>query len=226
MAAALLLPVTTGAQATVLDDPLHMTCLVGCVSNGTTIDIGNPPLNWGFQASPDQPVPGALTVDFLVPTTAGIIPSIQVTGSMFGALSFTATLFSTDPWTASDKQALEEYLGINASPTNSLTAFLNSDAGYYVCQGFAGSYALPQQGTPLSDGTTPLWSVLGGVPFGTGITGFFNDGSGTLVATATSSSLHAVPGPIVGAGLVPWLLGSGCFGMFGLNRWRKRRRVA
>ena len=33
----------------------------------------------------------------------------------------------------------------------------------------------------------------------------------------------SVPGPIVGAGLVPWLLGTGCLGLFGLNRRRKNR---
>jgi hypothetical protein len=33
----------------------------------------------------------------------------------------------------------------------------------------------------------------------------------------------SVPGPIVGAGLVPWLIGTGCFGLFGLNRRRKNR---
>jgi hypothetical protein len=33
----------------------------------------------------------------------------------------------------------------------------------------------------------------------------------------------SVPGPIVGAGLIPWLLGSGCFGLFSLNRRRKNR---
>src|SRR6516165_1699744 len=33
----------------------------------------------------------------------------------------------------------------------------------------------------------------------------------------------SVPGPIVGAGLIPWLLGTGCFGLYGLNRRRKNR---
>jgi hypothetical protein len=217
---ALLLGATYGAaNAATIDDPLHLTCAT-CVSNGTTIDIGNPPLNFGVQSAPAQDVAGSLTFDFLVPTTAGIIGSISVTG----ATTFSATLFSSDPWTASDKQSLSQYLGINASPSNELSAFLDSGAGFYVYQGLAGSFTLPQQGTDLSLGTTPLWSVTGGVPFGTGITAFFNDGSGTLVATATSSSLHAVPGPIVGAGLPG--LAAACLGMFGLNRHRRKSRIA
>ena len=33
----------------------------------------------------------------------------------------------------------------------------------------------------------------------------------------------SVPGPIVGAGLIPWLLGGSGFGVFSLNRWRRKR---
>jgi len=217
LAASMLLALALPAAAEIIDDPLHFTCAVGCTSNGTTIDIGNPPLNFGVQAAPAQPIPGALTMDFLVPTAGGTIPTISVTGVANGANSFLATLFSATPWTSGD---LADYLGISASPNNPLSAFLDSGGGFFVYQGLAGSYALPQQGTSLALGTTPLWSVFGGVPNGTGITAFFNDGSGPLIATANSSSLHAVPGPIVGAGL-PGLLGA--LGLWGFNRFRRRR---
>jgi hypothetical protein len=212
---------TTQASADVIDDPLHGTCLVGCVANAgppPNITIGNPPLNFGFQASPANS--GALTMDFLVPTAGGIIPSISVTGSMNGAQSFTATLFSSTPWTSGQ---LDAYLGIDASPTNPIDAFADSSGGFFVYTGLAGNYSLPQQGTPLSNGTTPLWSVAGGVPGGTSIVGFLDDGEpgGRLVATANSSALHTVgvPGPIVGAGL-PGLFG---LGLLALARVRQRR---
>lgn len=228
LAASMLTALALPAGAATIDDPLHLTCLVGCTSNGTTIDIGNPPLNFGVQSSPQQDVAGPLYFDFLVPTTYGIIPSISVTGSLYGATSFTASLVSSTAWTTGD---LADYLaayisGFAASPENPISAFLDSGAGFYVYQGLAGIYTLPQQGTLLSLGTTPLWSVTGGVPNGTGITAFFDDGAlgGTLIATANSSSLHAVPGPIVGAG-IPGLV-MAVLGMFGLNRARRRRAAA
>jgi len=136
-------------------------------------------------------------------------------------VSFMATLFSATPWTDGD---LKTYLGIAASPNNPIDAFLDSGDGFFVYTGLACNCTLPQQGSSLA--VTPLWSVLGGVPNGTGITAFFDDGApgGTLVATANSSSLHAVPGPIVGAGL-PGLIAS-VLGMWGLNRRRKAKITA
>src|SRR5215472_15013814 len=101
MAAAFMLPMITTAQAVVIDDPLHMTC-IGCPASAGTppqVLIGNPPLNFGFQGSPD-PITGQLRMDFLVPVADGVPGSISVTGVAAGALSFTATLFSATPWTS------------------------------------------------------------------------------------------------------------------------------
>jgi len=178
------------------------------------VSIPNPPLNFGFQASPSQLTGGGLTMDFLVPVADGVPGSISVTGSMGGALSFTANLFSTTPWTAGQ---LDTYLGISASPTNPIDAFANSSGGFYVVQGFAGNYTIPQQGTSLLIGTTPLWSIPGGIPDNTSIVAFYNNGS-SILATANSSALH-VPGPVAGAGL-PGLIG---FAMVWLARRRQLR---
>jgi hypothetical protein len=229
--AALLALATTPVMADVID-PLHGTCLVGCVANAgppPNISIPNPPLNFGFQASPGQlgPPPGGLTMDFLVPIADGIPGSISVTGTMGGALSFTANLFSATPWTTG---FLDSYLGIAAQPNNPLDAIAasgcdamgNNCTGFFVVQGFAGNYNIPQQGTDLTLGTTPLWSIPGGIPIGSSIVAFFNNGT-SILATANSSALNvaSVPGPIVGAGL-PGLV-TALFGMLGLQRWRRKR---
>ena len=81
-----------------------------------------------------------------------------------------------------------------------------------------GNFTIPQEGSALP-GTTPLWSVFGGLPDNTSIVGFLNTPTG-VVATANSAALN-VPGPIIGAGL-PGLI-TALIGMVGLNRWRKRR---
>ena len=172
---------TAPASADTIGDPLHGTCLVGCASNGTNITIGNPPLNFGFQAAPTNT--GGLTMDFLVPVADGVPSPITVTGVAGGAVSFTTSLFSSTPWTSGQ---LDTYLGITASPTNVLSAILDSSGGFFVEQGFAGNYTLPQQGTALSLGTTPLWSIPGGVPGGTAIFGFLKLADGSVVATANS----------------------------------------
>jgi len=210
------------ANATTIDDPLHGTCLVGCTANAgppPNISMANP-TNFGFQAAPAA-VSGALYMDFLVPVADGVPGSISVTGSMFGAQSFTANLVSPTPWTSG---FLDTYLNINGSPSNPIDAFANSSGGFYVVQGLAGTYTLPQQGTALSDGTTPLWTVSGGLPNNTSVVGFLTtDGGASFIATANSSALH-VPGPIVGAGL-PGMV-TALLGLVGLSRFRKRRQLA
>jgi len=51
--------------------------------------------------------------------------------------------------------------------------------------------------------------------------GFADSGVGINTNVCPDCTPVQVPGPIVGAG-IPGLL-TACFGMFGLNRWRRRR---
>jgi len=52
----------------------------------------------------------------------------------------------------------------------------------------------------------------------------YDDIGGNSVVLDVTTTLAAVPGPIVGAGL-PGLI-AGCGGLLGLGRWRRRRQVA
>jgi PEP-CTERM motif len=196
LSAALVLFATVGARAqvTTLDDPLHGFCSAGCTDNGTNTPIGsNPPVSWGFQASP-APQTGTYIIDILTPNSSPAIASIGITG----AQAATATLFSPTAWTSGD---LATYLGITASPANPIGAYLPSTVvlapgttGFFVDQANLGTHTL--QGTNV---TPPeLFNLASGIPKGSYIVAFLLESSGN-VATANSGALFetasAVPEP-------------------------------
>src|SRR6516162_8227075 len=105
----------------ILDDPLHGYCggAGQCIDNGTNSPTSNnPPVNFGFTVSPG-PQTGDFVVDVLVPNNIVKPASFAITGTLSG----TATLFSATAWTTGD---LATYLGISASPSNPIGAYLPS----------------------------------------------------------------------------------------------------
>jgi PEP-CTERM motif len=220
------------AQVVPLDDPLHGFCAAGCVDNNTNTPItSNPPVNWGFTVSPKSQT-GDLILDILVPNTAPVNPAntVTVTGTGLPAAGINFSLVSTTAWTSG---FLDAYLGINASPSQPIGAYLPSTqvflpgaTGFFVLQADLGTETLNGPGGPFS----PQFSLNRGAQ-GMYIVGFLDQGMDGIIATANSGALFetgsgntinpvaAVPEPAT------W--GMMLLGFIGLTlAFRQRRRLA
>ena len=226
--AAALAAVATPALATQPVNPptLHGFCALGniCVDNGTNTPTGvNPPV-FAF-ASSGQSASGNLTIDILIPNNfAGTGPY-----TITGALSGVATLFSPTAWTTGQ---LDTFLGITASPTNPIGAYLPATqgfqptaTGFFVFQadlGLATLLGTSGVGGPTQD--TFLMQLGQVVPQGSYIVGFLNQGTTANGATANSGAiLVTAPGVPEPATWAMMLLG---FGATGVAVRRSRRRKA
>jgi hypothetical protein len=176
-------------------DPLHGYCAIGCVDNNTNSPTSqNPPQNFGFTVSPG-PASGDLRIDVLVPNNESSPSSFALTGTLSG----TATLFSATAWTSGQ---LDAYLGISASPTNPIGAFLPSTqaldpgaTGFFVYNVDLGTATL--QG-PSNPNVSPLEDISPGVPLASYIVGFLNEGTPDApdwVATANSGAIFDTSPP-------------------------------
>jgi PEP-CTERM motif len=213
-----LLALSSAARADIILDPLHGFCSAGCTDNGNNTPITSiPPVNFGFTVSPGS-LSGNLTLDFLIPdnVTSFNISGIQVTGTGSTNSSFTgtATLFSTTAWTTGQ---LDAYLGISASPTNPIGAFLPATQallgnpagldGFYVFQlAFGASNPPGPGGTPTDLFSTNVFAQGGYA------VSFLTLTDGSVVATANSGALFAtggVPEPSTWAMLILGFAGIG-----------------
>ena len=190
------------AQAT-----LHGFCAGAgqCSDNGTNSPTSNnPPVDFGFTTG-GGPTTGDLLLDILTPDNQTAATSFGLTGTLTG----TASLFSTTPWTSDQ---LDAFLGISASPTNPIGAFLPATqaldpgaTGFSVFQVDLGRTTL--QG-PNNPNVSPLESLSGLLPQGSFIVGFLNEGTAAnpiFQATANSGAIFdtAVPSGGGGGGAVP-----------------------
>jgi hypothetical protein len=217
--------VSTPTLAAPVNPPtLHGFCAVAnpCTDNGTNTPTGVNPPEFAFAAS-GQPATGDFWVDILVPNSAAAPGAFTITG----ALSGTATLFSTTAWTAGQ---LDTYLGISASPTNTIGAYLPTTqsydptaTGFWVFQADLGNTTLLGTSGVGQAGQDAYLMQLGQslVP-GSYIVGFLQQGT-AYGATANSGAILEtaphVPEPGTWAMM---LLG---FGATGVAIRRSRRKV-
>ena len=197
----------SGARADLIEDPLHGFCNgtpnpPNCFDNGTNTPLGSNSTQFGFTISPG-PQTGDLELVLLVPNNLSHPASFAITGTQGGTantdpISATATLHAGQ-WTSGQ---LDTFLGISASPTNGIGAYLPSTqavdpgaSGFFVYTADIGQ-------TLIRDNPN---AALGAI-FNS-ITGFNNDVGGYIVgfcgtgctspvvATANSGALFAnVPG--------------------------------
>lgn len=176
-------------------DPLHLCSPAGCSSfNGVTIGPSGSN-DFGISSSPASQS-GVLTLDFLVPTNETftspvlnviVAPSATTPGSF---AQIAGTFNSGD---------LTTFLGFTAAPPNPFSAYIGATlaedpgaTGYTVLQvTFSGSFV-----TGTTSGQTTILDNefdIEGLPAGTIVTAFLNEGANGIVSTAQSSSLILGP---------------------------------
>ena len=231
LAAAAFAALSTPALATAPVNPptLHGFCSLGsiCVDNGTNTPTSvNPPV-FAF-ASSGQSATGNLWIDILIPNNGAAPGPFTISG----ALSGTATLFSSTAWTSGQ---LDTYLGSAASPTNPIGAYLPATliyqpgaTGFYVFQANLGLTTLLGTSGVGGAGQNAYLLQLGQtVAAGSYIVGFLDQtGATSLGATANSGAILITTPPPPG---VPepatWAMMLAGFGATGFALRRSRRKA-
>jgi len=172
-----------------------------------------------------------LLLDFLEPNNQANAP-VAITGTYSG----TASLFSATPWTSG---FLDAYLGISASPSNPIGAFIPDPVdlgatGFFVYQLSISPGGGVTLQSPSNPNVNPLENITGTIPLGTYVVGFLNQGTATSAnwsATANSGAIleDTAPGTTRGGGTPEpssiVLLGSVALGLAIFLRRRARSRA-
>ncbi|HSU06505.1 MAG TPA: PEP-CTERM sorting domain-containing protein [Acetobacteraceae bacterium] len=158
-----------GARA----DALHAFCFgtSTCSDNGTiTPTLTNPP-EFGFTKSPDSDSTTKLLLEVLIPdnVSGASSESFSISGTHTGNGSVAASLFSFTPWTSGQ---LDSYLGISASPTNPIGAFLPTTQAFQPTATGYYAYQLNFGGATFGASTDPEFTTSFGFPKGSIVTAF------------------------------------------------------
>ena len=187
---------------------------------------GREPAGLAFAAS-GQGATGNLFIDILIPNNAPAPGPFTITG----ALSGTATLFSSTAWTAGK---LDAYLGISAAPANPIGAYLPATqtfqpgaTGFYVFSANLGTATLLGTSGVGKPGQDNFLMQLGqSVPQGSYIVGFLDQGGRTDGATANSGAILVTdPPPPSVPEPATWAMMLAGFGAMGFAMRRTRRKV-
>jgi len=216
-------------------NPLHGYCagVAQCVDNGTNSPTSNnPPIDFGFTISSGPITGSTLLLDFLEPNNQANAP-VTVTGTYSG----TASLFSATAWTSG---FLDAYLGISASPSNPIGAFIPDPVDLGATGFFVYQLSISPTGgvilqSPSNPNVNPLENITGSIPLGTYFVGFLNQGtsgSPNWSATANSGAILETAAPRGGPPPPPpvpepsslVLLGSVTLGLAVLLRRKARSR--
>jgi hypothetical protein len=232
--AAISAPASAAKPVKVNPPTLHGFCSLAspCNDNGTNTPTGVNPPQFGFSYSgpAGQPVTGNgdFWLDILVPNSVAAPGSFTITG----ALSGTASLFSSTAWISGQ---LDAYLGISASPTNPIGAYLPATQGYdptatgfWVYQANLGNTTLlAQSGVGQAGQDSYLMQLGQNLTPGSYIVGFLEQGT-DYGATANSGAILETGGQTPLPEPSTWammLLGFGAAGV-AVRRSRKKAPVS
>lgn len=201
---------------------LHGFCSTtsACSDNGNNTPTSvNPPV-FGFSAGGHDET-GTVWIDILVPDNIANPSSLSFTlsGTLVGSNTYTASLFDangaqpgTPAWTSGQ---LDTYLGISASPTNSIGSFNTTSSynGFYVYRADIGSVTLPSNSDASN---SSLLQLSQGLASGSYIVAFLDQG-GSYGATANSGAIFetgtpppSVPEPATWAMMLVGFGAAGC----------------
>lgn len=178
------------ASASALHGFCNGTGINTCADNSANTPLGGS-TEFGFSHSGSS-VTGTFSLDILLPNDDSQPADFSITG-INGNMGGTATEVSTSAWSSG---TLAKYLGISASPTNPIGAYLDtpehslnpSATGFYVYQLTLSDFTLPKNSGSYS-ASDYQFDAITGLGVGSYVLGFLDCGSKGWCATANSGAL-------------------------------------